>query len=267
MITSRSNEQVKFIRKLMSRKSRDESGLFYIEGLRIIGKALEKGEAFHKFIYSPELVKGEFAQTILKNAASRGLDTLELSKEVFLGISLKENPQGLCAILKQRVRSLDGVDPGVDDLWVALDEVQDPGNLGTILRTADAVGAKGVILLDYSTDPYDPTSIRASMGAIFSQAIVRSSLKEFIAWKDKAGISIVGTSDKAEQDYHVYPYPSPIVLLMGSERQGLDAGHIQICNEVVKIPMQGESDSLNLAIATAIVLYEIFNQRREKVKK
>ena len=148
--------------------------------------------------------------------------------------------------------------------WVALDSVADPGNLGTILRTHDAVGGQGVILLDQSTDPYDPSAMRASMGALFTQTLVKASFHEFADWKRQQASHVVGTSDKASTDYHAYQYPPSLVLLMGSERQGLQQQHLALCDEVVSIPMLGKSDSLNLAVAAAVVLYEILNQRREK---
>ncbi|HEX2979947.1 MAG TPA: RNA methyltransferase [Anaerolineaceae bacterium] len=150
----------------------------------------------------------------------------------------------------------------IDRNWVALDSVADPGNLGTILRTNDAVGGAGVILLDHSTDPYDVTAVRASMGAVFSQRLVRASLSEFAAWKQRHSVAVIGTSDAAKMDYHQTHYPSPMVLLMGSEREGLTPQHIAICDLMVAIPMVGRSDSLNLAVATAVVLYEMFNQGR-----
>jgi len=146
--------------------------------------------------------------------------------------------------------------------WVALDAVADPGNLGTIVRTADAVGAEGLILLGESTDLYDPAALRASMGAIFAQRLVRSDVASFVAWKQEQGVFVVGTSDSATTDYHRFSYPQPLVLLMGSERHGLTPQLQASCDVVVSIPMHGRSDSLNLAVATAVMLYELLNQRR-----
>ena len=194
----------------------------------------------------------------------RGVDVLEVSEDVFLRLSLKEGPQGLAAVVRQRWERLDVVTPAPGSPWVALDSVADPGNLGTILRTNDAAGGAGIILLGQSTDPYDPSAVRASMGAIFNQQIAKSTLSEFKAWKERSGCPVIGTSDAAAQDYHTFTYPDPLVVLMGSERQGLQPEHQAICDEIVSIPMRGKSDSLNLAVATAIVLYEILNQRRDR---
>ena len=141
-----------------------------------------------------------------------------------------------------------------------LDSVADPGNLGTILRTLDAAGGKGVILLDQSTDPYDPTALRASMGAIFNLKITRSSLDDFRVWKTSNDIFMIGTDGEADCDYRQVLYPKPLLILMGSEREGLQPEHYDMCDQVVKIPMVGRSDSLNLAVATGIMIYEVFSQ-------
>lgn len=273
MITSLANEKIRAIRKLHERKARQESGLFTIEGLRIVAEALEQAEAgrvkIETLVVAPELLKSSFGRDLVAEQASKGAAVLEVSAEVFERISMKEGPQGLAAVVQQRwlpLREARLVENQVmgSRTWVALDAVADPGNLGTILRTHDAVGGQGVILLDQSTDPYDPSSVRGSMGAVFTQRLVRASFEEFAAWKRSYGYPVIGTSDKARVDYHAFRYPQALVLLMGSERQGLQEHHLVLCDEVVSIPMLGKSDSLNLAVATAVVLYEILNQRREK---
>jgi TrmH family RNA methyltransferase len=146
---------------------------------------------------------------------------------------------------------------------VALVEPADPGNLGTILRTADAVGATGVILLGDATDPYDPAALRASMGAIFAVQLAHASFDEFAAWKRASGAFLVGASDKATADYQDVAYPQPLVLLMGSERQGLSPTQQALCDLMVRLPMCGRSDSLNLAVATGVLLYELLSRGRQ----
>ncbi len=273
MITSLANERIKAIRKLQDRKARQESGLFTIEGLRIVAEAVEQAKAgqvkIDTLIVAPELLKSTFGRDLVAEQVERGVPVLEVSPEVFERISLKEGPQGLAAVVRQNWISLEEARLVVrqtlaSNTWVALDAVADPGNLGTILRTHDAVGGQGVILLDQSTDPYDPAAVRGSMGALFSQSLVRASFREFTDWKRSQGYPVVGTSDKARVDFHAYTYPPALVLLMGSERHGLQEHHLALCDEVVRIPMLGKSDSLNLAAATAVVLYEILNQRRDK---
>ncbi len=268
LITSLSNERIKSIRKLQDRKTRRETGLFFIEGLRIVAEAVEQSGAgsaqIDTLIAAPEMLKSEYGQQLLSEQRANGVPVLEVSADVFKSISAKEGPQGLAAVMRQRWLELDEVRLQPGDVWVALDSIADPGNLGTILRTLDATGGKGVILLDQCTDPYDPAAARGSMGALFTCDLVSASFEAFAAWKQRNGCAVVGTSDKAAVDYHEHRYLDPLIVLMGSERQGLQPLHLALCDTVVSIPMRGQSDSLNLAVATAVVLYEILNQRREK---
>src|SRR5574340_25476 len=266
MITSTSNPTIKFIRKLGERKERRQSGMFFVEGLRSVGEAVQRGWDLDTLIVAPELLVSLFGQQLVEQAANGGCEVVEVSQEVFQSLSLKEGPQGIAAIGRQRWTQLEDVHLRSGDTWIVLDSVQDPGNLGTILRTSDAAGCRGVILLDQSTDPYDPNAIRASMGAIFSQPVVKTTQAEFAQWKRERQAVVVGTSDKAPQDYHEFEYPSALVVLMGSERQGLQEQHSAMCDAVVSIPMRGSSDSLNLAVATGLIIYEILNQRRDKAK-
>ncbi len=263
MITSPSNPTIKQIRKLRDRKERHQSGLFFVEGLRIVGEALASNWHIEILIYSPSLLNSLFGLELIEKFQSNGGKVLPVSEEVFFSLSSKEGPQGIAAVIHQHWAELEDITPKQGEIWVALDSVADPGNLGTILRTNDAAGVQGVILLDQCTDPYDPASIRASMGAIFNQVLIKATFQEFAFWKRMYSIPVIGTSDKAHQDYHFYDYPNQMVLLMGSERHGLQEKHFAICDEIVAIPMQGKSDSLNLAVAAALCVYEIFNQRRK----
>jgi TrmH family RNA methyltransferase len=146
--------------------------------------------------------------------------------------------------------------------WVALEAIHSPGNLGTILRTCDAVGAAGVILLGEAADPYDPATVRASMGSLFAQRLVRATPAELLAWKQRHGCRLIGTSPAGTVDYRELIYRPPMVLFMGSERHGLPAVHQTLCDEMVRIPMVGAADSLNLAVATSVMLYEVFGRRQ-----
>lgn len=262
LITSVSNEKIKSIRKLRDRKERQSSGLFFVEGLRIVIEAAQSGARFESVICSPELLISQAGKQLVQSLTKQGVPIIEVSAEVFSSLSAKDGPQGLAAVLHQNWLSMDKVSLEAGELWVALDSIQDPGNLGTILRTLDAVGGKGVFLLDHCADPYDPATARASMGALFNLALVRVSFADFSEWKKSTGVSLIGTSGYAQVDYHSIQYPDPLVIMMGSERQGLLEHHIALCDQVVSIPMVGRSDSLNLAVATAVVLYEVFNQRR-----
>lgn len=260
-ITSSSNPRIKEIRALRQRKERAQSGLAFIEGIRIVADALHHPGTVRALIVAPDLLTSTYAQELVQQAAD--VESIEVSAEVFQSLSLKDGPQGIGAVIHQRWESLDAVRLTKNGFcWVALDAVQDPGNLGTILRTCDAVGCTGVMLLGHSTDPYDPTALRGSMGAVFSQRLVRASYDSFVTWKERHDYMIVGTSDAATDDYTKAPYRFPLVLLMGSERQGLAPALQDACDLTVSIPMVGQSDSLNLAVATGVMLYELFNRRR-----
>jgi RNA methyltransferase, TrmH family len=256
VITSSANVHVKDIRRLRERKYRLETGLSYIEGIRIVFEAVLQNAQIVEIIHSPELTRSEIVQDILARAKSLGIGITEVSKPVFEYLSSKDGPQGLAAVINQNWLLLDDIDPS-SGVWLALYEVADPGNLGTILRSCDAVGAIGVILIDNCVDPYDPTALRASMGGIFSSRVVKCSLVKFVDWVKQQKIQVIGTSDKANYDFRNIKYPDNMVLLMGSERQGIPDQLQEICKTIVSIPMKGKCDSLNLAVATSLVLFEV----------
>ncbi len=261
MITSTANSRVKDIRRLRRRKERERTGRFYVEGIRLVGEAADLAAPVETCVVAPQLLTSEFGQEIVDRLVHRGATRLEVSAEVFRSVSDKDGPQGIAAVVHQQWHRLDDVEPGEELCWIAVEAVQDAGNLGTILRTSDAVGAAGVILLGDATDPHDPGAVRASMGAIFTQRLVRATVGELLAWKRRHGALVVGTSDAASQDYLTAEYHRPLVLFMGSEREGLPAEDIALCDVVVRIPMLGHSDSLNLAVSTGVMLYDILRRQ------
>jgi len=262
IISSRSNPAIKAIRALNSRKQRDGSGRFFVDGLHLVAAALQQQAEIETCVVAPELLTSPFGRELAQALAQCSGQVIELTADVFQGLAAKEHAQGLGIVARQRWLDLARVRPQAGQCWVALDTVQYPGNLGTILRTCDAVGGAGVILLGNTTDPYDPAAVRASMGAIFSQRLARASFAEFAAWRRRHNVIVVGTSPAAALDYQAVAYQPPLVLLMGSEPRGLAREQQALCNVVVNIPMVGHSDSLNLAVATGIMLYEIFSQQR-----
>lgn len=262
VISSKANSTVKQIRALRHRGDRDREGVFFAEGIRIVGEAVALEAPIRQCIVAPDLLESDFARDLVVDMQRRGVPCFEVTGAVFRSISVKENPQGIGAVVGQRWERLEDMRPGGELCWIVLDGVQDPGNLGTILRTADAVGAAGLILVGATTDPHDPAAVRASMGAIFSQRLVRADVRQLADWKQAGCWRVVGTSDSADRDYRSAVYDRPLLLFMGSERQGLTEDERAICDEVVRIPMIGRSDSLNLAVATGVVLYEVFNRRQ-----
>jgi TrmH family RNA methyltransferase len=265
VITSLSNPRIKWIRSLRTRKERERSRLFYVESLRLVKEATEQKAEIHMLVVAPEAPVSLLGQEVVGALKGRGVPRLEVTPDVFDSLAVREGAPRIGAVVCQRWELLERVRPSGDLCWVVLDSVQYPGNLGTILRTGDAVGGAGAILLGHATDPYDPAAVRASLGAVFSQRLVRTSFAEFAAWARRHGCMVVGTSPAASTDYREVAYRPPVALFMGSERYGLPPEHQAACDVMVRIPMVGRCDSLNLAIATSIVLYEIFDRRRSAV--
>jgi TrmH family RNA methyltransferase len=260
VITSPANPAVKQIRALRQRKERDAAGLCFVEGIRQVAEAVHSGAAVERLVVAPELLSSAFAQELVARQRAAGAPLLELSADVFAGLSQKDGPQGLAAVVRQRWADLAAARLAAPPGWVALVEPADPGNLGTIIRTADAVGAAGVILIGPGADPYDPAALRASMGAAFAVPLARCSWDEFAAWRRSAGAYLLGAADGAAAHFQSAAFPQPLVLLMGSERHGLSPAQQAACDQVVAIPMRGRADSLNLAVATGVMLYELLRR-------
>lgn len=252
---------VKEIRLLRSRQARDQRGSYYIEGARIVAQALQAGVPVELGVLAPELLSSsDHSQATVAALRASGAEMVELSPSAFGGISFKENLQGIGAVVQLQEEPLDAI--RLDASWVALHNVGNAGNLGAIMRTCDAVGVAGIILVGATTDPYHPAAIRASMGSLFALRMVRTSLEDFAAWKQAHGYRVIGTTPDVELEYQDIVYPNPAILLMGSERLGLASAEQEICDTLVRIPMQGTCDSLNLGVATSLILYELFRQQR-----
>jgi TrmH family RNA methyltransferase len=193
-------------------------------------------------------------------ARARGALVLEVSDEVLTKICRRDNPQMVVAAFAQRLGRLADV-PAPTGVWVALEGIKDPGNLGTIVRTVDSVGAAGVVLLGDTTDPFALEAVRATMGSLFHVPLIAADLQAFVAWKSACGIPVWGTHLEGAVDYRTVDWPSTCVLMMGNEQSGLPESHVRACDGIVKIPMAGKADSLNLAVATGVMLYEIRRAR------
>jgi RNA methyltransferase, TrmH family len=262
VIVSRSNARIKQIRALRSRRQRERTGLFFIEGARLVAEAVQTRAAIETLVVAPALLTSPFGQEVAHAPELRGVARLEVTPEVFDCLALRDGTQGIGAVVRQRWEPLESVGTGDGRCWVAVDSVQNPGNLGTILRTSAAVGGAGVVLIDETTDPYDPSAVRATLGTLFSQRLVRTTFASFAAWKRRRECPVIGTSPSAQIDYKEVTYRPPPILLMGSERRGLSAEQQALCDVVVRIPMIGRCDSLNLGVAASLLLYEVFHQQR-----
>ncbi len=256
LISSRNNPKIKQVRALRQRKARQESRLFLVEGIRHVGEAIQAGAVIQAIYYAPELLKSEFAIKLIQEQAQAGVMCYATSVDVFDALAEKENPQGILAVAQQPDYRLDGLSPQNFPWGVALVAPQDPGNLGTILRTIDAVGASGLLLLESSVDVYHASAVRASMGTLFWYPVVPATFAAFTAWVGQYAYHVYGTSAHAVTDYReVRAYVKPRILLLGSEREGLTPEQTAICEQLVRLPMDGRATSLNLAVAAGVMLY------------
>jgi TrmH family RNA methyltransferase len=260
LISSRSNERIKAIRALQDRKARDLEGTFFAEGARVVRIALETDAHIQLAVVCEERLDEEGA-AVANELAGRDIPILEVTGPVFDALSYREEGYAIGAVVKQGWGVLDSRTTG-QRCWVALHDIQHPGNLGTIIRCNDAIGGDGVILSGRSTDPYHPIAVRGSLGAVFTQRILHSSPEDLARWAKHAGCLVVGTSPHGNVDFREPDYTQrPVLLIGGSERIGISEEQIAMCDAVVRIPMHGYVESLNLSIATALVLYEIERQR------
>jgi TrmH family RNA methyltransferase len=256
-ITSFSNETVKRIRALRDKKTRKQEGLFLAEGLRILTEARDTGRLPEIVAFSGKEGVHPLAQEIIAATDAAGGDVIETSPDILAKMSGKDNPQAILGAYRQPDTSLTAIDRTASQLWIVAQALRDPGNIGTILRTGDATGAGGLILIDDSADPFSVEAVRASMGAIFTQQVAIARWEEFIAWLRTGPGQLVGTSLNASADYLEPQYDQPCFLLVGNESQGLPEAYEAECDLLVKMPMLGRADSLNAAVAAAVMAFHI----------
>ena len=256
-ITSFSNETVKLMRSLRDKKARREHGLFLAEGLRILTEARDMGQLPAIVAYSSSTPVHPLASEIIVATEAAGGDVIETTPEILSKMSGKDNPQAILGAYRQPDTSLAAIDRAASPLWIVAQALRDPGNIGTILRTGDATGAGGLIVIDDSADPYSVEAVRASMGAIFTQAVATATWAEFLPWLRSGAGQLVGTSLNTDQDYLATTYAQPCFLLIGNESQGLPADYEAECDLLVKMPMLGRADSLNAALAAAVMAFHV----------
>jgi TrmH family RNA methyltransferase len=260
-VTAFSNSTVKLLRSLRDKKARRAEGLFLAEGLRILAEARDSGRLPEIVAFSPDGAKHPLAAEIIAATEAAGGDAIETSPDILTKMSGKDNPQMLLGAYRQPDTALEQIDRASAPLWIVVQALRDPGNIGTILRTGDAVGTGGLILIDDCADPFSVEAVRASMGALFTQQIATARWDEFVAWLRGGDVTncgqLVGTSLKTATDYLGADYQQPCFLLIGNEQQGLPADYEAECDLLVKIPMAGRADSLNAAIAAAVMAFAV----------
>jgi TrmH family RNA methyltransferase len=259
-VTAFSNALVKQARGLRDKKNRRAEGLFLAEGLRILTEARAAGALPERLFFSD--AAHPLLQELIAATEAAGGEAIRTTPDILHKISGKENPQAVLGVYRQFDTGLAAIDRSAAPLWIVAQALRDPGNLGTILRTGDAVGAGGLILVDDCADPFSVEAVRASMGALFTQRIATARWEEFVAWLRSAPAQLIGTSLNARHDYQQPSYAKPAFILVGNEQAGLPAAYEAECDLLVKMPMLGKADSLNAAVATAVMAYEVINQWR-----
>ena len=263
-ITGFSNPTIKRLKSLREKKHRKREGLFLAEGLRILTEALDSGKTPRMLVVVEDTELHPLAQKIEAATVAAGGDVIETSEAIIAKLSGKSNPQSIIGIYQDHLVALEGLDRTTAKIWLVAQALRDPGNLGTILRTGDAVGAGGLILIDDCVDPFSVEAVRASMGGIFTQQIVQARWPDFQPWLRSGPGELVGTSLNTENDYQSVRYRGPTFLLIGNEAQGLPPEYEAACDTLVKMPMMGKADSLNAAVAASVMAYEVLNQNRKR---
>jgi TrmH family RNA methyltransferase len=262
-ITSLANPAIKDIRALALSKNRKATGRFVAEGMKLAADAIDAGWRVRVLVHAAAVAGQPIVQRLATATHASGGDVLSVNEAVLAKITRRDNPQTVIGVFDQRLAPVEAIRPKADGVWIALEAVRDPGNLGTIIRTADAVGAEGVILVGETVDPFSLEAVRATMGSIFHVGLSRASRAEFEALRRRWTGSVVGTHLAATTDYRRAAYREPVLLVMGNEQAGLSEATAALCDTLVKIPQAGRADSLNLAVATAVMLFEI---RRDRLR-
>ena len=245
------------------RRYRDGKGLFFAEGIRNFVEAVDHNFPIETIIYSEKLLISPIARKMVRRLKREGILFARASPEQFRQISQTERASGIAAIYRQNVLKLDQLKPDQHICWTALKSIRSNGNLGTLIRTSAAIGAGGFILLGDEIDVFDPNVVRPTMGAIFKQKIVRTCIEEFQKWLKLNQLQVVGASPNGSADYHKIRYSNPTILMLGNERSGLTDTEKSFCSQLVRIPMVTGMDSLNVAVAGSLLLYEVFRASRQ----
>ena len=255
-ITGFSNPTVKFLRSLRDKKHRRREKRFLAEGLRLLTDARESGILPETLVMASGRGPHPLLEQLADDVARAGGDVLDMDEAILAKITGKDNPQAVAGVFREFDTSLAALDRGRSKIWLVAQALRDPGNLGTMLRTGDAVGAGGLILIDDCADPFSVEAVRASMGAIFTQRLAQARWDEFIAWLRGGAGQLVAASLRNAQDYRTAPYAAPCFLMVGNESRGLPEAYEDACDLRVTIPMRGRADSLNAAVAAAVLAYE-----------
>ena len=257
IITGFSNPTIKYVRSLRDKKHRRRERRFLAEGLRLLTDARESGRLPELLLMATARDPHPLLDALEQAVIAAGGDVIEVPIDILAKVTGKDNPQAVCGVYAEWDTGLAQIDRGAAPIWLVAQALRDPGNLGTMLRTADAVGAGGVILLDDCVDPFSVEAVRASMGAIFTQSVVQARWADFIAWLRTGPGQLVAASLRDAVPYRGAAYAAPCFVMVGNESRGLPQDYEMACDLRVTMPMNGRADSLNAAVAAAVLAYEV----------
>ncbi|MDA8234414.1 MAG: RNA methyltransferase [Clostridia bacterium] len=260
MLTSVQNTRVKEIKGLHQKKNRDREKVFLIEGVRFVEEALAAGVTVNTVIHSPKLITTLRGQELLYKAENGGVELLEVADHVLEHLADTENPQGVMAVLPQLEQ---GSIPPEGRLVLLVDGVQDPGNLGTIIRTADAAGVGAVLLGEGTVDLYNPKTLRSTMGSLFHLPVTRVNALEVITAMKQQGWRVAVADVQGKVEWFEADFYKPMVIVVGSEARGPREEILSIADDRLRITMPGRAESLNVAIATGVLLFEYIRQNNQ----
>ncbi len=264
LITSLQNPRIKQAVRLRERRDRDEAGLFLIEGRREVARALANGWQFQTLFFCRDLFAGPAEAGTLARAAAAGSECVACSAAVFGKLAYGDRAEGLLALAPQRHRTLAELQLPANPLLIIAEAIEKPGNLGTILRSADAAGVHGVIVCDGCTDIHNPNVVRASIGTLFTVPVVEAASAATLAWLREKQIAVLAATPHTDHEYTAVDLTRGVAIVVGKEQTGLTAHWMEQADLKVKIPMLGQADSLNVAAATTLLLFEAVRQRRVK---
>ena len=256
-ITGFSNPTVKYLRSLRDKKHRKRAGQFLVEGLRLLEDARESGRLPRQLVLATGRDPHPLLERLEHEVSAAGGEVIETTPDILTKITGKENPQSVAGVFDEWDTGLDALDRSAAPIWLVAQALRDPGNLGTMLRTGDAVGAGGLILIDDCADPFSAEAVRASMGAVFTQAIAQARWDEFVPWLRGGAGQLVAASLRDAVPYRGAGYTAPCFILVGNESPGLPEAYEGECDLRVTMPMRGRADSLNAAVAGAVLAYEV----------
>ncbi|MDF1594592.1 MAG: RNA methyltransferase [Acidimicrobiia bacterium] len=261
LITSLQNPRIKSLVRLRNRRERDRTQRFLIEGYRELRRAVDRRVSVEALFVCEELFLGSNEPQLIHDARSTGAEVIEVGADAFTKVSYRDRPEGLIAVAQQFETDLGSLESAPDALYLIVESIEKPGNLGTMLRTADAAGVTAVIVADPTTDPFNPNVVRASLGCLFTVPLGIAATGETLRWLEQSGIRTIATTPDASTLLWEADLTGAVAIVVGSEQYGLSDAWFEAAGDRVRIPMSGEADSLNAAMAAGVALFEAVRQR------